>query len=261
VELLGSELPVLNFIEEYNTKRFKNTGKWVNNSHASGKGKTKKPRNQEILKKIELVGCASPGASGMAICECMATVHELVSNCLVCGKIVCSAEIHSDIYICPFCASPFSISNYEFNEATAHRDTLLEYDRNSTARTHVNDQASDFNGAQYDKWKSEEEKQEIRDAIIKQQEMEEYQNKRNIITLDLENKTIICENAKPIEPPPSKIQHKPASIEKDISRPFRNFNLDKKAMAFQYSKSEVIKNGKPLIVAASNRLQDDYDAI
>lgn len=100
-------------------------------------------------------------------CSCQARRHRLVSNCLSCGKIVCEQEGEGP---CSFCGSlvlregstyagldeslPLHSDAEEAAEAFAKR--LVEYDRNSAARTTVIDDQSDYYEIEGNSWLSME---------------------------------------------------------------------------------------------------------
>ena len=88
-------------------------------------------------------------------CSCQARRHSLVSNCLSCGKIVCEQEGEGP---CNFCgalvlkegstyagleASAVPLTEAEA-AANAYTKRLVEFDRNSAARTNVIDDQSDY---------------------------------------------------------------------------------------------------------------------
>ncbi|XP_058064536.1 activating signal cointegrator 1 [Anopheles bellator] len=99
-------------------------------------------------------------------CDCQATKHRLINNCLNCGRIVCEQE---GIGSCLFCGSlvctgveqgvidsatstgatlKHSLMDQNrpigWNEAVITRNRLLDYDRNSEQRTVVIDDESDY---------------------------------------------------------------------------------------------------------------------
>lgn len=100
-------------------------------------------------------------------CLCQARRHKLVSNCLSCGKIVCEQEGEGP---CKFCGAlvlregstyagleecmPLVSDAEAAAEANAKR--LVEYDRNSAARTTVIDDQSDYYEIEGNSWLSME---------------------------------------------------------------------------------------------------------
>ena len=119
----------LNFINSYLEKRF-----------AIASKKKQKPIKVDLSKKNiekiqkELLG---PGFAAQRICYCMARTHELVGNCMACGKIVCALEGRG---ACMFCGhqvvakgeNPNSLpEKASFIQAVQHKDKLIDYDRNA----------------------------------------------------------------------------------------------------------------------------------
>lgn len=100
-------------------------------------------------------------------CSCQARRHRLVSNCLSCGKIVCEQEGEGP---CNFCGALVlrEGSSYAGLEeslpplseaetaAEAYAKRLVEYDRNSAARTTVIDDQSDYYEIDGNSWLSKE---------------------------------------------------------------------------------------------------------
>lgn len=113
---------------------------------------------------------------GRRSCDCQATEHKLINNCLGCGRIVCEQEGSGP---CLYCDEPVYTaeeeqqmakaaastrattkaqakalkkqqptasvkSNKDLQQALAQRDRLLEYDRNSEKRTTVIDDELDY---------------------------------------------------------------------------------------------------------------------
>ncbi|KAL1138591.1 hypothetical protein AAG570_008654 [Ranatra chinensis] len=84
-------------------------------------------------------------------CKCQASKHDLVNNCLSCGRIVCEQEGPGP---CLFCKTPVTDSgqpakvynekNASLDSAIELRDRLLEYDKTSERRTRVIDDENDY---------------------------------------------------------------------------------------------------------------------
>lgn len=99
-------------------------------------------------------------------CDCQASKHKLVNNCLSCGRIVCEQEGSGSCFFCGnfVCTEEeLKVINSQtkkgdnlkkslmeqkrpkgLDEAMAQRDRLLEYDRQSERRTTVIDDESDY---------------------------------------------------------------------------------------------------------------------
>lgn len=159
----------LNFIDSFIEKRFA--------VHAKKKQKPVKiDMNKKNIEKIqkELLG---PGFVGKKICYCMAREHELVGNCLACGKIVCAVEGRG---ACLFCGHqvvakgevPMSLPEKSaYSQALKHKNKLLDFDRNAEERLAVIDDQNDWYDIANNTWLSPED----RETAVK---MAELQKKR-----------------------------------------------------------------------------------
>ena len=84
---------------------------------------------------------------GRQKCDCQAQKHDLVNNCLACGRIVCEQEGEGP---CLFCGEMVLypdvayISDENLKKALARKDMLLDFDRNSSKRTEVVDDETDY---------------------------------------------------------------------------------------------------------------------
>lgn len=100
-------------------------------------------------------------------CSCQARQHNLVSNCLSCGKIVCEQEGEGP---CNFCGAlvlregstyagldeSMPLTSDAEAAAEAYAKRLVDYDRNSAARTTVIDDQSDYYEIEGNSWLSME---------------------------------------------------------------------------------------------------------
>ncbi|CAA7401101.1 unnamed protein product [Spirodela intermedia] len=142
-------------------------------------------------------------------CSCQARRHSLVGNCLACGKIVCEQEGEGP---CSFCGALVLREGSSYAglegagapasnaEATAEAFTkrLVEYDRNSAARTTVIDDQSDYYEFEGNSWLSKEEKDLLAQKLKEQEEEEERRKKKVVMTFDLVGrKVLVNEDAPP----------------------------------------------------------------
>lgn len=138
-------------------------------SRTSNKGNQVNSKKKKAGKAVSL----AEAAKGSIVfqqgkpCSCQARRHRLVSNCLSCGKIVCEQEGEGP---CNFCGSLVlrEGSTYAGLEeslpplsdaeaaAEAYAKRLVEYDRDSTARTTVIDDQSDYYEIDGNNWLSKE---------------------------------------------------------------------------------------------------------
>lgn len=84
------------------------------------------------------------------MCDCQAQKHRLINNCLSCGRIVCEQEGAGPCLFCgtPVTGEPVRVTGYctpdVLDKALRHRNKLLEFDRNSSKRTEVIDDETDY---------------------------------------------------------------------------------------------------------------------
>ena len=101
-------------------------------------------------------------------CYCLAKAelggHDLIGNCLACGRIVCDAEDYGDCLTCG--AEKTSIHWLEVGgadaseAAVAHKDRLVQFDREGARRTRIYDDSTDWFAEGHDVWKGREEREE-----------------------------------------------------------------------------------------------------
>jgi hypothetical protein len=173
------------FIEEF-----------IHRSFPSDKPKKKKkaisiPFNPENIKSLtkELAG---PALNSKRLCHCMATEHDLVGNCLACGKIVCAIEGRGHCMFCghmvlPKGELPGTIPDEaSFVAAYRHKDKLLKFERDNDTNRVIDDQTDWFELAD-NVWLTDEDRAEARaiaEAHVKLLQAEELNYK---IDIDLES--------------------------------------------------------------------------
>lgn len=125
-------------------------------------------------------------------CDCQGRRHNLVNNCLGCGKIICEQEGEGP---CSFCGSEVwhrdrprqhfrgpseQISESE-EKANVLKNKLLAYDRNEKSQTTIIDDQSDYLDIDGNSWLSPEEKE------VQRKELEKAENvsqRRTVLLLD-----------------------------------------------------------------------------
>ena len=160
--------------------------------------------------------------SGRNSCECLASKHKLINNCLSCGRIVCEQEGAGPCFFCgnlvkakheaDQISAPeetLEIQNNKKNgkgkqnkedpqhmmKAIEHKNKLLEYDRTSEKRTKVLDDECDyFNSGS--KWLSKEER-DVLQAKEKEMKEKRYDRSNKKITIDLLGRQVIEEDQTP----------------------------------------------------------------
>lgn len=95
------------------------------------------------------------------ICGCYGTIHNYITNCTHCGRIICEKEGYD---YCPFCLNltedvlTTSISSIKSAEIFQHKERLIKLDRESAKRTIVYDDQADYFENKYSSWLTESEK-------------------------------------------------------------------------------------------------------
>ncbi|CAL4061152.1 unnamed protein product [Meganyctiphanes norvegica] len=208
-------------------KTTKDGGKGVNDVPVS----SKKTLNEDAKKKNKFVSLyTDEGAnrdvvmlSGRHKCECQASKHGLVNNCMSCGRIVCDQEGAGP---CSFCGTLvvsrdqkevlsrgsrkseqlqkklFSDKNAVVNESSGklviseslqkaidHKNKLLEFDKTSEKRTKVYDDESDYFSTN-SKWLSESDREKLqkREEELRKKRFERGAQK---ITLDFAGRKVM----------------------------------------------------------------------
>uniref|UniRef100_A0A6B2E759 Putative activating signal cointegrator 1-like protein n=1 Tax=Phlebotomus kandelakii TaxID=1109342 RepID=A0A6B2E759_9DIPT len=138
-----------------------------NSSHENSKVVREKPK-----KKSKFTNLYSAGGNineimlkGRHLCNCQASKHVLINNCLGCGRIVCEQEGSGPCMFCGSSVKNATETDYTENvrqevipkgngakpkntrakeDPIAQRNRLLEYDRQSEKRTTVIDDESDY---------------------------------------------------------------------------------------------------------------------
>jgi hypothetical protein len=145
-------------------------------------------------------------------CECQATKHKLINNCLNCGRIVCEQEGSGACFFCgQLVCSEDELKLIQsqskkgdnlkkslmeqkrpkgLEDAIAQRDRLLEFDRQSERRTTVIDDESDYFKAN-SVWLSDEERKKL--MVLENQLRDTKHSSRmsRKVTLDFAGRQVI----------------------------------------------------------------------
>lgn len=151
---------------------------------------------------------------GRHSCNCEASKHKLINNCMRCGRIVCEQEGSGP---CLFCgnlvctedelriieSSSQSGENLKssllkqgrpkgWEEALAMRNRLLDYDRTSEKRTTVIDDESDYFRTN-SVWLSDEERAKLKKIEDKMKEKKNASRREQKITIDFTGRQVVDE--------------------------------------------------------------------
>ena len=167
-----------------------------------GKQRGKKPKTKSILSdELERKSC-----------DCEATTHPLVNNCLNCGKIVCLSEgpgpcffcgemVHYSDEIAPNLSKEFeekfNLNPPQSQKSLELRDKLLEFDKNSISRTSVIDDESDYYQST-NNWMTKEEREKWKKLEASIQHSKHKSRLEHKLSVDMYG-NVIEENDDPME--------------------------------------------------------------
>lgn len=123
--------------------------------------------DKSSLKKLEQE-ITGPTFGGRKLCNCMAVDHELVGNCLACGKIVCAVEGRGSCLFCGHTVLPKGMhpdtlpDERNFIDAVSHKQKLLEYEKTSEQRLRLIDDQTDWYEVAANPWLSNEAREEAK---------------------------------------------------------------------------------------------------
>ncbi|KAJ3386270.1 hypothetical protein HDU92_002621 [Lobulomyces angularis] len=174
------------------------------NKEQKKKEKKKKVKNfkdvDTELDDLKAVGIIRYDTDGRIICDCQASKHNLLTNCLNCGRIICQLEgvggqpatnRKNDFIQFPELQQSEEVTE-SLIKAQKNAEKLLDFDKNSVARTKVHDSASDFDYKSQigDKWLTFEERALALKKSKELERLEEENKRRRVISIDLKSKTI-----------------------------------------------------------------------
>ncbi len=153
----------------------------------------KKDTTQKPVQKL-LKDLSKYVLEGRKICYCQATRHGLINNCISCGKIVCVQEGEGP---CLFCGAwvdrelSYDVLEDEddYKKALAHRNKLIDFDRDSAKRLGVLDERSDWYDLTNNQWLNKEQRQYAQ-QMVKNEKIQEEENDAKVnVRIDLEKMT------------------------------------------------------------------------
>jgi len=145
-------------------------------------------------------------------CNCQASRHGLINNCLNCGRVVCKQEGSGPCVVCGklVCTNEEKLLlNYNNNKskelfnqlikqavetnadnkALEHRNKLLEFDRTSAKRTTVIDDQMDYYSVNSG-WLSSKQREQLQKKVEQQQEKKHESRKTKKITIDFAGRQV-----------------------------------------------------------------------
>ena len=147
-------------------------------SHVEKTTKEKKEKKKKSQPIMPMKGKAKVN------CGCFGTIHKPLTNCLNCGRIICTREGYG---YCPFCSFPVlectRLEGEAYDKAIMHKERLLEFDRQSASRMQVYDSQADYYSNSRSNWLSENEQL---DANRKEEERRKgVHSRKHVLELEL----------------------------------------------------------------------------
>lgn len=189
------------------------TSKKGNESSSSGSGAKKKAKYVNLYSQDGAMADVVL-LKGRRLCNCQASKHKLINNCLRCGRIVCEQEGSGP---CLFCGNIVcteeeqrtiesstnsgkslkeTLSKLErpvgWEEAVALRNRLLDYDRMGEKRTTVIDDESDYFRTN-SVWLNDDERAKLQKLKEKFDEKKHSSRRNQKMTIDFSGRQIIEE--------------------------------------------------------------------
>lgn len=147
------------------------------------------------------------------MCNCQATSHRLLGNCLRCGKIICQEEGEGPCLFCELVLrpklerkgvdmedelvkEPSDMTDEElsaFITAQDHKEKLLEFDRNRAKRTLVFDDQADYYSMDSTKWLTAEQRSKLesyKEEMLKRKIREASEGRSYEISIDLAGRQV-----------------------------------------------------------------------
>jgi hypothetical protein len=126
-------------------------------------------------------------------CFCQCTKHQLVNNCVTCGKIVCEAEGEGPCLFCGAWVDRETIYDVaglgeesiglslKYEQALLHRDKLIEFDVNAARRLGVIDERSDWYELSNNTWLNKDQRNYAEQMLeIEKKRADEIDSKMNV---------------------------------------------------------------------------------
>ncbi|KAJ2948373.1 hypothetical protein O0L34_g7610 [Tuta absoluta] len=188
--------------------------------HEEKEGKVKKKAKFVNLYSKEGQNAQVVMLKGRHRCECEASKHELINNCLNCGRIVCTQEGSGP---CLFCGNLVCTPEEEkainsntksgsklleqlkererpegWQEALAHMHKLLDFQKNSEKRTQVVDDDCDYFNTN-SVWLSQTEKEKLEEYQTELQQKKHESRRNKKMTFDFAGRQIVEEKRTGVE--------------------------------------------------------------
>ncbi|XP_025414221.1 activating signal cointegrator 1 isoform X2 [Sipha flava] len=208
--VLITRLPQQNTKTQENEEKIDTDKKQKKNASKSKNKKYVNMYSDEGLNRQEVF------LKGRHKCNCQASKHGLISNCLSCGRIVCKQEGSGPCVVCGelVCSNEEklllncnnnkskelynrlieqSVNVNADNKALEHRNKLLEFDRTSAKRTTVIDDQMDYYSVNSG-WLSSKQREQMHQKEEERQEKKHGSRKTKKITIDFAGRQVYEED-------------------------------------------------------------------
>jgi len=213
---LFNQKPVVSVLNSHTIKQNAKTQEKENNIDIDKKQKKNesKSKNKKYVNMFTNEGLNRQEVflKGRHKCNCQASKHDLINNCLNCGRIVCKQEGSGPCVVCNelVCSNEEKLLlNFNNNkskqlynqlieqtvkanaddQALEHRNKLLEYDRTSAKRTTVIDDQMDYYSVNSG-WLSSKQREQFQKKEDERQEKKHSLRKTKKITIDFAGRQV-----------------------------------------------------------------------
>lgn len=250
------------------------------------KKKESKPKNKKYVNIYTDEGLNRQEVflKGRHKCNCQASRHGLVNNCLNCGRVVCKQEGSGPCVICGqlVCSNDEklllncnnnkskelynqlieqTVMTASDNKALEHRNKLLEFDRTSAKRTNVIDDQMDYYSVNSG-WLSSKQREQLQKKEEERQEKKHGSRKTRKITIDFAGRQIYEDNESDVEDNIDMVSGDeksfPIVINEHLNNPLIKMDIKFNDNAIKKIKRHTVEINKPLVQnnPGFNRVQD-----
>eukprot|EP01080_Neovahlkampfia_damariscottae_P009646 gene9646-1850_t len=213
--------------------------------------------DEEFQEQEKLTSNGNLLVKGRNPCDCEGIIHEVLTNCLDCGHIVCDQEGYGECFFCSHIVENPKESNSKndilLSKAVEQRNKLLDFDKNFTKRTIIYDDQTDYYESEVNQWLTEEERKERKKKEDQLKKLKE--EKKNVFKIDFAGRRIVEDNSKTQQ----EIQNvlNDLRVSKSNHTIIPNPMLNKKLKFLQSTNSKGTNQSSTEEVS-TNRVQNDY---
>lgn len=218
------------------------------------RGKKKKDEDEETQALREIQSILSN--KNRRMCDCEAQIHDLVENCLGCGRLTCSTEGPGKCFHC----GNLVIGHEQRDRLQKHIDIFqaIPATSSSAQQTQPSNAGNQFDHFTIDSMKhlSDEERKKLRDDLV---ELESLKHKRKyMLDIDVENAEVNYRSEPVIEDYEEQLKllqlsHQPTESETNMVLSELVAAEAKRRYNFTYIEPSEVKKSKPKSESKSNQ--------